>query len=38
MNFRQQKGSKITADMVNQASIATGIDPIIIAAKMAQDS
>lgn len=38
MQFRQWKWSKITADMVNQASIATGVDPITIAAKMAQDS
>ena len=38
MKSRQDRGSKITADMVNQAAIATGIDPITIAAKMAQDS
>ena len=38
MASRQARWSKITADMVNQASIATGIDPLIIAAKMAQDS
>ncbi len=38
MKSRQSRGSKITADMVNQASIATGVDPITIAAKMAQDS
>lgn len=38
MKSRQDRGSKITADMVNQAAIATGVDPITIAAKMAQDS
>lgn len=38
MKSRQDRWSKITVDMVNQASIATGVDPITIAAKMAQDS
>lgn len=38
MQKRQERGSAITADMVENAANKYNIDPLMIAAKMAQDS